>query len=341
MTTGTHLGLDLGNLRTYLASIDVEVVGELEAHLITGGKSNLTYLVSDERSRWVLRRPPTAGLTPSAHDMGREYRVTSALQGSAVPVPEVIAMCDDPTHLGAPFSLVGFVEGTSVRTKDDLAAFDDGRIDGCADELVRVLAELHRVDHEAVGLGDFGRPEGYLRRQVALWAKQWSRVKTEESADLDRLHALLDGAVPEHSGAAIVHGDYRVDNTLLRPDDTIAAVVDWEMSTVGDPLTDVALMCVYRAPVTDLAMGFPAAWTSSRWPSGDDLAQRYATAADSDLPHWDFYVGLANFKVAVIAEGINHRYRAGATVGDGFDRAGEAVPEFISAGLRAMGGARQ
>ncbi|MFJ6263257.1 phosphotransferase family protein [Rhodococcus erythropolis] len=340
MTATEHRGLDLGNLHSYLIHSGVSVDGELRADLISGGKSNLTYTISDDTSRWVLRRPPTAGLTPSAHDVAREYRITSALQGTGVPVARTITLCQDVSVLGAPFTLVEHVSGRVIRTKTELTELDGQDIDACIDELVHVLGTLHNVDYHAVGLGEFGRPDGYVTRQVALWAKQWSRVNTEGHPDLDRLHAGLAESIPAQSEASIVHGDFRIDNTILAPDDVsrVAAVVDWELSALGDPLTDVALMCVYRNPAFDLVIGEPAAWTSSRLPSADEIAQRYTLASGRELSHWNFYLALANFKLAVIAEGINHRYRVGATVGDGFDKAGESVPEFIAAGLRALKG---
>ena len=340
MTATGHRGLDLGDLHSYLSDSGVTVDGELRADLISGGKSNLTYAIFDDSSRWVLRRPPTAGLTPSAHDVAREYRITSALQGTGVPVAATITLCEDVSVLGAPFTLVEHVNGRVIRTKTDLAELGGHDIDACIDELVQVLGALHNVDYHAVGLEEFGRPDGYVTRQVALWAKQWGRVHTEDSPDLDRLHAGLADSIPAQSEASIVHGDYRIDNTILAPDDAgrVAAVVDWELSALGDPLTDVALMCVYRNPVFDLVIGEPAAWTSSRLPSADEIAQRYTLASGRELVHWNFYLALANFKLAVIAEGINHRYRVGATVGDGFDKAGESVPEFIAAGLRALKG---
>ncbi|MEU5841598.1 phosphotransferase family protein [Rhodococcus sp. NPDC047139] len=338
--TAIHEGLDLAALQRFLTDSGIAVRGELRAELISGGKSNLTYGILDEVSHWVLRRPPTAGLTPSAHDVAREFRITSALKGSGVPVAPTVVQCEDDSVMGAPFTLVEYVEGRVVRSKDDLDALADDEIDRCIGELVRILADLHNVDFEAVGLGGLGRPDGYVTRQVRLWASQWSRVKTRELPDLERLHAALADSIPDSPAPAIVHGDYRIDNTILDTSDTgrVVAVVDWELSTLGDPLTDLAMMCVYRHPALDDILGFPAAWTSERLPSNDDLVQRYAAASDRDIANWNFYMGLAYLKLAVIAEGINHRWRAGATIGDGFDRAGEAVPALVSAGLAALKG---
>ncbi|MBM4598962.1 phosphotransferase [Rhodococcus hoagii] len=341
--TATGLdGLDLVALQRFFGEQGVATAGELRARLISGGKSNLTFEVSDGVSRWVLRRPPTAGLTPSAHDVAREYRVCAALQGAPVPVAPTVVLCEDDSVLGAPFAVTGFVDGRVIRTVDELGALTDSEIDSCVRELVRVLAALHAVDHRAVGLESFGRPEGYLSRQVALWARQWARVKTRELPDLERLHALLQDAVPATSRTAIVHGDYRIDNTLVAADDPgrVVAVVDWELSTLGDPLADLAQMCVYRHPALDVILGEPAAWTSPRLPSADAIAQMYSEATGTPLDHWGFYLGLANFKLAVIAEGITHRHLAGATTGEGFAHACEAVPPLVAAGLAAMEGQR-
>ncbi|EOM77005.1 phosphotransferase family protein [Rhodococcus rhodnii] len=336
MTETTLPGLEPIALRRFLEDRGCAVAGPLRASALSGGKSNLTYRVTDGETVWVVRRPPTAGLTPSAHDVGREFRVTSALRDTGVPVAAAIALCEDDSVMGAPFTVVEWVEGRVVRTADELDGL--GEVDDVVTELVGVLARLHAVDHEAVGLADFGRPNGYLERQVALWARQWQHVKAAESADVDRLHARLAASIPARSGAAIVHGDYRIDNTILSTADParVAAVVDWELSTLGDPLADVALMCVYRNPALDTVLGDRAAWTSDRLPDGDALAHRYSEASGRDIHDWDFHLGLANFKMAVIAQGIDHRHRAGAA-GDGLDTAGSAVPRFVAAGLDAVG----
>lgn len=339
--TATTVGhrLNLGALQSHLLANGVHTTGSLSAELIAGGKSNLTYVIADHATRWVLRMPPRAGRTPSAHDVAREFRVTSGLQASEVPVPRPLLLCEDDTVLGAPFTVVEHIDGRTVRTGTDLEQLSDEEIERCVADLVRILALLHRVEPGTVGLEDFGRPDGYLQRQVTLWSTQWARVRTRDSPDVERLRAALTDAVPSTSSAAVVHGDYRIDNTLLRHDDpgSVTAVLDWEMSTLGDPLADVALMCVYRNPAMDLIIGEPAAWTSPRMPAAPDLAHRYATAAGLDLPHWPFYLALAHYKVAVIAEGIHHRHALGATYGPGFDRAGEAVAAFAAGGLHALG----
>lgn len=331
-------GMNRVALERFLRAEGIDVDGELTVEMISGGRSNLTYKVYDDTSTWVVRRPPTSGLTPSAHDMAREWAVTDALASTAVPVAETVAFDREGDVLGAPMTVVRFVPGHVVRTREDLRDLTDEQVTDNAAELVRVLAELHAVDPAAVGLEKFGRPDGFVARQVATWARQWQTVKTRELPDVDRLHRALEAAVPTRSAASIVHGDFRVDNTILDAEDvsSVAAVVDWEMSTLGDPLTDVALMCVYRQPVFDAVLGADAAWTSDRYPSAADLVQQYAVRSGREVDNWGFYVALANFKLGVIGEGITHRALSGSDTGAGARNAAEATGEFIAAGLRAL-----
>lgn len=335
--------LDLDALGSFLTSRGIHPRGALTAVPVTGGKSNLTYRLGDDGGpRWVLRRPPTAGLTPSAHDMGREFRVVAGLRDTGVPVAGAVALCEDASVIGAPFSLVEYVDARVVRTRDQLEGWSDADMAACAGELVRVLAGLHAVDYQAVGLGALGRPADYLCRQVRLWGRQWERVRTGDLPDVERLHRALADGVPEASAHAIVHGDYRIDNVMLDHVDPgrVRAVVDWELSTLGDPLADAAMMCVYRAPGLDLVLGEPAAWNSDRLPSPDGLAEAYARASGRNLDHWSFHLGLAHLKLAVIAQGIEYRAGQGAA-GAGGDRAGEAVAHYAAEGLRALGGPRR
>ena len=325
---------DLERVRRFLGA----TAGPLRAELIAGGRSNLTYLVTDESSRWVLRRPPLGALTPSAHDMAREYRVVSALHGH-VPVPPPVALCEDPDVLGVPFAVTGYVDGLVLRTSEDLAAYPPARLRECAFGLIDALAALHAVPYRDVGLGDFGRWEGYLGRQVRRWMDQWQRVATRELPDLVTLHRGLADRVPRESGGSVVHGDFRVDNVLLDRANlaTVRAIVDWEMATIGDPLADLGLTLVYRDPAFG-SVTVGRASTSELFPAMDELAERYARSSGRDLGTLDFYLALGYFKSAVIAEGIHNRYLRGMTVGDGFAVVGQAVPPLVAAGLRALGG---
>jgi aminoglycoside phosphotransferase (APT) family kinase protein len=324
-------GLDLPALERFFTERVPRFSGHLSAELLHGGRSNLTYLLTDGKHRWVLRRPPLGGLTPSAHDMAREYRVIAALDGSGVPVAHAVALCDD-TFLGVPFSVVDYVDGTVIRTTAQLHALPDAVIERCAYGLIDVLARLHAIEPAAVGLSGFGRPQGYLARQVRRWHDQWTRVRTRPLAEIDTLHAKLASACPAESGASIVHGDYRIDNCISSEEDTIAAVLDWEMATLGDPLTDVGLLLMYwRLHVEDVALP-PGA------PTGAELAEQYAGKRGLDLAELDWYLAFANYKLAVIAEGIHFRYQAGQTVGEGFADMGALVPRLIAQGHDALRG---
>lgn len=331
-------GLDLPALERFFGERVPGFRGGLNAELLQGGRSNLTYLVTDGDTRWVLRRPPLGGLTPSAHDMQREYRVVAALAGSDVPVARAVTFGDADDGLGVPFSVVEHIDGQVIRTREQLHALPDAEIARCAYGLVDVLARLHAVDPDAVGLAGFGRPEGYLTRQVRRWYDQWQRVQTRELADMERLYARLAAACPAESGASIVHGDYRIDNAILDVADPaiVRAVVDWEMATLGDPLADLGLHLVYADPTFSPVLSGSAASTSDRLPARADLAQRYALASGRDLGDLGFYLALGYFKIAVIAEGIHARFKQGLTRGTGFETVGRAVAPLTAAGLRAL-----
>jgi aminoglycoside phosphotransferase (APT) family kinase protein len=338
-----HLpGLDLAALDRYLNGVGISRSGELHAELIPGGRSNLTFVVFDDESKWILRRRPLHGLTPSAHDVVRDYRVILALQGTAVPVAPGVTVCDDESVLGAPFAMVQFVAGQVIRSSAELDALGGPEVvDGCVDTLIRVLVDLHAVEPAAVGLSDFGRPEGYLERQVRRWGGQWQHVRLlddRRDGDVQRLYSALSQSVPPQSRTSIVHGDYRIDNTILDTDDAtvVRAVVDWEMSTLGDPLSDAALMCVYRDPNLDLIIDVQAAWTSPLVPPPDELAHRYALISGQPLANWAFYMSLAYFKLAIIAAGIHLRHRMADDATHSPSRAGETVAPLIDSGIRAL-----
>jgi aminoglycoside phosphotransferase (APT) family kinase protein len=333
------VSLDVEGVRAFLEQRGIPVAGPLASTLVSGGRSNLTYAVTDGAHRWIVRRPPLSGLTPSAHDVAREWKVTQALQYSAVPVPPAVALCEDPGVIGAPFAVSAFITGLVVRTRSQLEAYTSRELESCVTELVRVLADLHAVDVDEVGLGGLGRPDGFLDRQVRLWWRQWAEVKSRDLPDATALHSRLTEAVPARSAhIGVVHGDFRIDNTLLDSADIskVLAVVDWELATVGDVLTDIALMCVYRQPQLDPILGLDAAWASDRLPSADAIAEAYARRRGVDLDHWPFYLALANFKLAVIAQGISYRARRGAAADPTSARAEDAVQPLLAAGLRAL-----
>ena len=306
----------------------------MSGELITGGKSNLTYRITDGASVWALRRPPLAHVLPSAHDMSREFRVISALGGTEVPVARAIALCQDPEVLGAPFYLMSFVDGVVFDQAERLAALTPGLAKGACEELVDTLLELHSIDPASVGLADFGRPDGYLARQVKRWHAQWQASQTCPRPELDELVERLTSTMPAQGAPAIVHGDYRLTNVIYRTDVSgIAAVVDWEMATLGDPLADVGLLAVYHrlAAVSDGVM--PAMSPDNGFLSADQMAARYADGAGRDLSQLDWYIAFGYYKLAVISEGIHYRYLQGKTVGEGFSQMGERVPQLLDAAL--------
>lgn len=333
---------ELAAVRERMVAAGVDVSERLRAELIAGGRSNLTFRLDDGVGSWVLRMPPRVGRTPSAHDVAREHRVTSALTGSDVPVARPVVLCEDESAIGLPFFVAEYVAGVTVRSDSDLAALNDGTVDRSVRAIVAALAALHRVDHVAVGLGDFGRPDAYAARQLRRWSGQWEIVQPgDRQVDglATELRTHLERLLPPQRSTGIVHGDYRIDNTILElgtGSPRVAAIVDWELCTIGDPVADVAMMCAYRHPALDLVLGVRSAWTSDRLPKVEELAAMYEAAGGVPLDHWEFHPALAYYKIAVIAAGIDHRYRAGASVGPGLDRVAESVPRFLQAGLEMV-----
>ncbi|MEU1280485.1 phosphotransferase family protein [Streptomyces sp. NPDC005805] len=330
-------GLDPDTLREYLNRVRPGLVnGPLDATIVQGGRSNLTYLVTDGTGRWVVRRPPLGHVLATAHDMKREHRVISALAPTAVPVPEPVLLCEDESVIGAPFYVMEYVEGTPYRTAEQLAPLGPERTRGAVLSLVDTLVDLHAVDPESVGLGDFGRPEGFLDRQLRRWGKQLAASRGRELAGVDELHAALGRELPVSPAPTVVHGDYRLDNVLIGEDDRIRAVLDWEMSTLGDPLTDLGLLVMYSRPLK--LAGSPISTTAGAagHPDPTELIARYAERSGRDTSAISWYTAFAWFKLAVILEGIHYRYTLGQTVGPGFDRIGDLVPVFIEHGLTTL-----
>ena len=331
-------GVDLDRLRTFFAEhVDgASADRELTAELIAGGRSNLTYGISDGEHRWVLRRPPLGHVLPTAHDMGREYRVLSGLADTDVPVPRTHAFCDDDSVNGAPFYVMQRVDGQILRTADDIARLRADQAAACSRELIDVLARIHTVDYEAVGLGDFGHPDGYLERQVRRWGEQWERSKAADLRAVDELARRLRAALPESGPPTIVHGDYRLDNTMLAPEDPtrIVAVLDWEMATLGDPLADVGLFLLYWAQndAQVIATGEGIS-TDAGFLSHDEVVALYAERSGRRVDELDWYVVFAGYKLAIIVEGIAARYRMGKTLGEGFEAMGEMVARLVDGAL--------
>ncbi len=316
-------GLDLPALERYLDA-------PLSAELIAGGRSNLTYrLVSGART-WVLRRPPLGNRLPTAHDMRREYTVLHALADTAVPVPRVFSLCEDEAVIGAPFYVMEEVRGRIVRRPADVASIDPG---ACSAALVDTLRALHEVDYEAVGLGAFGRPAGFMARQVRRWHEQLERGRARELPELDELGRRLASRVPGDGRFAIVHGDYRIDNVVLDGESAVRAVLDWEMATLGDPLADVGMLLMYwRRPGDAMASEVHAITAEPGFFEREEVAERYGVP----LRDVSFYIAFAHFKLAVIVEGIHTRALAGNTVGEGFGEIAAIGPALARAGMEAL-----
>lgn len=334
--------MDLAALTTYLQTNLPELAaGDLTAEIIAGGRSNLTYFISNDNTTFVLRRPPLGHVLDTAHDMSREYRVISALHGTSVPVAAPLLFCDDTDVIGSPFYLMEKVEGVVLRDFDDAVAIGPAQIPALSYRLVNTLGRLHATDPEAVGLEDFGRPEGFLERQIRRWTKQLKSSQSREVPGIDDLAAKLAARIPETQRTAIVHGDYRLDNVIVhRGDDgyDVAAVVDWEMSTLGDPLTDIGLFCVYWSGLgaATLVPGADVTDPPAPFPSTDAVISTYADSSGLDLEPLPWYIAFGSFKLAVIIEGIHYRHSLGKTVGDGFGGIGDLVQPLVDRGLLSL-----
>ena len=337
---GTVPGLDLKRFSAwYGRRCPGDLGGDLTARVVSGGKSNLTYAVSDGTTTRIVRRPPLGHVQATAHDMAREFTVISALAGTAVPVPRTFALCQDGTVLGAPFYVMEQVTGTAYRRREQLEPLGPERTRRVALEMIGVLAELHTVAPATVGLSGFGRPAGFLARQVRRWGRQLEGSRTRDLPDADTLlRRLQAGVATRASGrdeASIVHGDYRLDNVLVR-DDRVAAVIDWEMATLGDPLTDLALLLVYdRLPWISQGASDATASLAPGYPSAEEQLGHYELSSGRRLGDLELHLGLAHLKLAVILEGIHYRHLQGGTVGGGFDTVGDAVEPLLTAGLVA------
>jgi aminoglycoside phosphotransferase (APT) family kinase protein len=293
---------------------------------ISGGRSNLTYSVGDEQGhRWALRRPPLGKRLASAHDMSREHRIISALQNTEVPVPPVVALCEEESVNGAPFYVMEFVEGPILRSRSDAeAGFDEAQRRLIGERVVDTLVAIHAIDPDRVGLGELGRKQDYVARQLRRWHGQWEKQKTRELQVIDDVHERLAARIPEQGPATIVHGDYRLDNMILSSDGQVAAVVDWELCTLGDPLADVGMLIVYWSdPGDELMPLFEAPTTAAGFPARQEIRRRYAERSERDLSEIDFYVALGYWKLAIILQGVYARYAAGQ-----YGKPDEGIEEF-------------
>ncbi|MHB1988899.1 MAG: phosphotransferase family protein [Acidimicrobiales bacterium] len=336
-------GIDEAPVTAWLAD-NALLTAPLSFELIAGGRSNLTYKVTDvEGTAVVLRRPPTGHVLPTAHDMAREHRIVSALGPTTVPVPATIGLCEDLSVNGAPFYVMEHVDGRVLRdTETAEQALDEVGRRHASHSIVDVLVQLHAVDVDAVGLGDLGRHDGYLSRQLERWHGQFdkSQVKGADRPRLvDEVYEDLSSAIPEQPGTTIVHGDYRLDNTMLGPDGSVIAVLDWEICTLGDPLADVGLLMVYWSEPGDTVTALNVAPTlAAGFAPRAELRARYADATGRELERLDYYVAFGYWKLACILQGVLARYLGGAAGGDrsGVDMFAEHVRLLAKAAAQSL-----
>jgi aminoglycoside phosphotransferase (APT) family kinase protein len=328
-------GIERAGVEGWFEANVPEVKLPLSFERISGGRSNLTFGVRDSDGHaWALRRPPLGKRLGSAHDMGREHRVIAALRDTAVPVPPVVGLCEDESVNGAPFYVMGFVEGPILRSAEEAKQFDEADRRAIGERVVDTLVAIHEVDPDSVGLGELGRKEAYVERQLKRWHGQWEKSKTRDLPVVDDVHARLSARIPEQGPATIVHGDYRLDNMILSPSGEVAAVVDWELCTLGDPLADVGMLLVYWSQEGDDFMPlFAPATIAPGFPKRDEVRARYAERSGRDLSEIDFFVALGYWKLAIILEGVYARYASGqyGKTDEGFQEFAKIVERLAEA----------
>ena len=315
-------GIDVERVQKWFVATVPGVVLPLHFELVAGGRSNLTFRVTDAAGGcWALRRPPLSHVLPTAHDMRREFRVISALESSAVPVPRTFGLSEDPAVNEQPFYVMEFVDGHIVRD----AAIAERELDepgrrAAGRSMAETLAALHAVDVDSVGLGDFAKREGYIERQLRRWFEQFRNSQVDgvdTTSIVTEVHDRLAADIPPQVGAAIVHGDYRLDNTVLGDDGTVRAVLDWEICTLGDPLADLGLLMVYWTEPGDTAALIGVTPTTvPGFPTRAEMCAWYAERSGRDLARLDFYTAFGYWKLACILQGVYARYVGGAAAGD-------------------------
>lgn len=304
-------------------------VGPFRYSAISGGRSNLTFtVVGADGARFVLRRPPLGHVLATAHDMAREHKIISAIGTSDVPVPPALGLCEDDAVNGAPFYVMGFVDGVVLDAPDKVDQLPVELRRPASEHLIDVLADLHALDVDEIGLGDLARREGYVERQLKRWSTQWQNSKTRELPAIDEVAERLATNMPQQQGVAVAHGDYRFGNCLTDVGQgRIAAVLDWELCTLGDPLADVGYLGVYWTDPGDTSRRHNDPSGAEGFPTYADLLERYANRTGRDLSGIDYYVAFSSWRLAVISEGVYARYLKGAM--------GESVDQSILDNFKA------
>lgn len=324
-------------VRQWLSDNDIHPVGDqLQSRLIVGGRSNPTYELTDGSRFWILRRPPVGHVLPTAHDMSREYRALTALYGTAVPVPRTVGLCDDADVIGASFYVMDKLDGITLRTAEDTGRLTIVQRQELAQAAVLTLVALHEVDPADVGLADWGRPDGYLERQLKRWQRQWESSATSARPEVDELYARLTASTPDSRFPGIVHGDFKIDNLMVGRDDptSILGLLDWEMSTLGDTLTDLGILCSFWDHEGEFFNPITAGATAmAGFPTRDEIVDAYASARGIDVTNLDWYLVFADFKIAVILEGIHARHLQGHTAGEDFEGVGAMVGPLLNRAL--------
>lgn len=345
---GTPKGIEPGPVTEWLVAHVSGLRPPLSFALIAGGHSNLTYAVSDAAGRkLVLRRPPLGAVLATAHDMGREHRIIAALAGTGVPVPPALGLCSDASVNGAPFYVMAFVEGVVL----DLGSTVERHLPRREDRkrlgrhVVEVLARLHALDVDAIGLGDLGRREGYVERQLKRWRTQWEQSKTRELPAMEDVYEALRKGIPPQHGAGIVHGDYRLGNMLTGAEGRIAAVLDWELCTLGDPLADLGYLMnnwVEPGESGPESRGAALAPTvAGGFPSRREMLDHYRELTGRDVSQVDYYRAFSYWRLAAIVEGVLARYMKGVMGKAGDTSAFRAQVDGLAAAalerVRALG----
>jgi aminoglycoside phosphotransferase (APT) family kinase protein len=320
-------------LHRHLPGFDEKALSVLQ---FSGGQSNPTYLLESGSRRWVLRRKPPGVLLPSAHAVDREYRVIAALTESAIPVPHVHLLCEDESVIGSAFFVMDYVEGRNF-LEPSLPGMTPGQREAIYDEMNRVIAALHGVDHQAAGLASYGRPGQYLKRQIERWTRQYRASETEPIAAMERLIEWLPAHLPEADETSLVHGDFRIDNLIFHPHEPrVLAVLDWELSTLGHPLADFAYHCMtWRVTPAEFRGLKGHDLTALGIPLEDAYVQAYCRRSGrGSLPDWDYYMAFNLFRMAAILQGILHRARQGSAASAEAEQTGRLARPIAEAGWR-------
>lgn len=312
--TDAPTGIDPGPVTAWIRERRPDLAEPFTYDLITGGASNLTFRVTTaDGTDLVLRRPPTGHVLASAHDMSREHRIIAALQDTPVPVPPVIGLCQDEAVNGADFYVMGFVDGKIVFNLADGEAVDPALRPRMSHSLTDTLAALHALNPDEIGLGDLGRKEDYCARQLRRWKRQVDEGSDREMPLFQELHDRFSAAIPPQQGAGIVHGDYRMDNCMMGHDGDVAAVLDWELCTLGDVLADVAGMAMWWGddPRSQGRLG-DVPTKAEGFGTRVEMLERYGRSSDRDISDLPWYVAFQHWRLAAISEGVRVRFAAGA-----------------------------